>query len=196
MCTMLVHCTHAVETCNSLKCWLCGLSPQDPDRDCGPVDCAVKYRGARNFYRNTTGRCEQVAPCNTRGEDGVSIVAVSSNTVGFCFSTISIYIIHISNSSPVPLLILSYTSPAPLLHLSCTSPVPLLYLSYTSLIPLLYLSCTSPPAYSTMIGRLTSVIVLTGWRTMRSIRLRVTLKYRQPSIPPKPSILLVLSPPN
>ena len=51
---------------------------QDPDRDCRPVDCAVKYRGQRNFYRNSTGRCERVVHCNTKGKDGVSVVAVST----------------------------------------------------------------------------------------------------------------------
>ena len=51
---------------------------QDPDRGCRAVDCAVKYRGQRNFYRNSTGRCERVVHCNTRGKDGVSVVAVSN----------------------------------------------------------------------------------------------------------------------
>lgn len=50
---------------------------QDPDRSCSPVDCAIKYKGERNFYRDTTGRCEPVVPCHTRGDDGVTIVAVS-----------------------------------------------------------------------------------------------------------------------
>lgn len=51
---------------------------QDPDRGpCSPADCAIKYKGKRNFYRNSTGKCEAVVECNTRGEDGVSIIAVS-----------------------------------------------------------------------------------------------------------------------
>jgi len=40
---------------------------QDPDRNCTPVDCAIKYRGKRNFYRSSTGKCEKVVRCNTRG---------------------------------------------------------------------------------------------------------------------------------
>ena len=50
---------------------------QDPDRGCTPVDCAIKYRGRRSFYRNITGKCEPVVECNTRGNDGMTIVAVS-----------------------------------------------------------------------------------------------------------------------
>ena len=50
---------------------------QDPDRDCSPVDCAIKYHGNRNFYRNSTGKCEEVVDCDTRGKDGISVVAVS-----------------------------------------------------------------------------------------------------------------------
>jgi hypothetical protein len=57
---------------------------QDPDRDCTPVDCAVKYRGMRNFYRNTTGRCEKVTPCNTRGTDGLSVVAYYDRETNIC----------------------------------------------------------------------------------------------------------------
>ena len=49
---------------------------QDPDRGCSPVDCAIKYKGTRNFYRNATGKCEPVVPCNTRDKDGVTITAV------------------------------------------------------------------------------------------------------------------------
>lgn len=49
---------------------------QDPDRECSPVDCAIKYKGQRNFYRNKTGKCEHVVACDTRGRDGVEIVAV------------------------------------------------------------------------------------------------------------------------
>jgi len=48
---------------------------QDQDRNCTPVDCAIKYKGKRNFYRKTTGRCEKVVPCNTRGV-GNKVIAV------------------------------------------------------------------------------------------------------------------------
>lgn len=50
---------------------------QDPDRSCSPVDCAIKYQGKRNYYRNSTKKCEPVVQCDTRGSDGVSVVAVS-----------------------------------------------------------------------------------------------------------------------
>jgi hypothetical protein len=50
--------------------YTCSTVDRDPDRECRPVDCAVKYKGYRNFYRNATGRCEEVVPCDTRGEDG------------------------------------------------------------------------------------------------------------------------------
>ena len=54
---------------------------QDPDRGpCTPADCAIKYKGKRNFYRNSTGKCEPVVECNTRGDDDTSIVAVSHVT--------------------------------------------------------------------------------------------------------------------
>ncbi|XP_065908392.1 uncharacterized protein [Dysidea avara] len=45
----------------------CDGIDQDADRNCTPVDCAIKYKGKRNFYRNSTGKCEKVVPCNTRG---------------------------------------------------------------------------------------------------------------------------------
>ncbi len=50
---------------------------QDADRSCSPADCAIKYNGKRNYYRNSTGKCEKVTKCDTRGGDGVSVVAVS-----------------------------------------------------------------------------------------------------------------------
>ena len=57
---------------------------QDPDRSCTPVDCAIKYQGKRNYYRSSNGRCEKVVKCNTRGNDGVSVVAVSLLPMAQC----------------------------------------------------------------------------------------------------------------
>ncbi len=36
----------------------------------------IKYEGLRNFFRDSTKKCEEVVDCDTRGKDGVSIVAV------------------------------------------------------------------------------------------------------------------------
>ena len=46
-----------------------------------PVDCAIKYKGYRNFYRNKTGKCEPVVPCNTRGTDSITVTGVSQTNV-------------------------------------------------------------------------------------------------------------------
>ncbi|XP_003386285.2 PREDICTED: uncharacterized protein LOC100640200 [Amphimedon queenslandica] len=51
----------------------CSGLDQDRDRDCTPVDCAIKYKGRRSFYRKQTGKCEPVAPCHTRADDGITI---------------------------------------------------------------------------------------------------------------------------
>ena len=59
---------------------------QDPDRHCEPVDCAIKYRGFRSFYRNTTGKCEPVVPCHTRGADEISVIAVCHIVMYTCIS--------------------------------------------------------------------------------------------------------------
>eukprot|EP00731_Ephydatia_muelleri_P031931 Em0023g438a len=53
----------------------CSGVDQDPDRNCTPVDCAIKYKGQRNFYRNSTGKCEAVVHCSTLGKDGHTTVA-------------------------------------------------------------------------------------------------------------------------
>ena len=53
---------------------------KDADRNCTPVDCAIKYKGKRNFYRNSTGKCEKVVPCNTRGI-GNKVIAVRLDCV-------------------------------------------------------------------------------------------------------------------
>lgn len=53
----------------------CSGVDQDPDRNCSPVDCAIKYKGQRNFYRNSTGKCEAVVHCSTLGKDGLTTIA-------------------------------------------------------------------------------------------------------------------------
>lgn len=53
----------------------CSGIDQDPDRNCTPVDCAIKYKGQRNYYNNSIHKCESVVECNTRGSDGVTIIA-------------------------------------------------------------------------------------------------------------------------
>ena len=55
----------------------CYVVVQDPDRSCTPVDCAIKYEGLRNYFRNSTKKCEDVVDCDTQGPDGITIVAVS-----------------------------------------------------------------------------------------------------------------------
>ena len=43
---------------------------QDPQKDCRPVDCVEKYNGWRNFFRDSTGKCEVVHECYTKGKKG------------------------------------------------------------------------------------------------------------------------------
>lgn len=43
---------------------------QDPRKDCQPVDCVEKYNGWRNFFRDSTGKCEVVHECYTKGKKG------------------------------------------------------------------------------------------------------------------------------
>ena len=62
-----------------LAAWIMGFAPnkfrlnfcfQDPRDDCRPVDCVEKYNGWRNFFRNSTGKCEVVHECYTKGKIG------------------------------------------------------------------------------------------------------------------------------
>ena len=41
------------------------------------MDCAIKYQGQRNYYSNSINKCVEVVDCDTRGDDGISIVSVS-----------------------------------------------------------------------------------------------------------------------
>ncbi|KAM7436445.1 hypothetical protein ABFA07_013795 [Porites harrisoni] len=43
---------------------------RDPRKHCQPVDCVEKYNGWRNFFRNSTGKCEAVHECYTKGKKG------------------------------------------------------------------------------------------------------------------------------
>ncbi|KAJ7363436.1 hypothetical protein OS493_009590 [Desmophyllum pertusum] len=47
-----------------------GVDRVDPRKDCRPVDCVEKYNGWRNFFRNSTGKCEVVHDCYTKGKKG------------------------------------------------------------------------------------------------------------------------------
>ncbi|XP_064404951.1 uncharacterized protein LOC135350151 [Halichondria panicea] len=62
-------------TINDIDTPSCTGIDQDADRACSPADCAIKYKGRRNFYRNATGKCEAVVQCDTRGQDDIEIIA-------------------------------------------------------------------------------------------------------------------------
>ncbi|KAL9968671.1 hypothetical protein ACROYT_G020789 [Oculina patagonica] len=41
---------------------------RDPRNSCKPVDCVEKYNGWRNFFRESSGKCEVVHDCYTKGK--------------------------------------------------------------------------------------------------------------------------------
>lgn len=43
---------------------------RDPRKNCEPVDCVEKYNGWRNFFKNSTGKCEVIHECYTKGKEG------------------------------------------------------------------------------------------------------------------------------
>ena len=53
----------------------CGSADLDPERDCQPANCLLKYMGRRNFFNKYTLLCESVAECMTLSADRTEIVA-------------------------------------------------------------------------------------------------------------------------
>lgn len=79
--------------------WLVVLpAPQDPRKDCQPVDCVEKYNGWRNFFRNSTGKCEVIHECYTKGKKGElpEIVSMSDRQSRF---VLHVYVVSMSGIS-------------------------------------------------------------------------------------------------
>ncbi|KAH9381064.1 hypothetical protein HPB48_016673 [Haemaphysalis longicornis] len=50
----------------------------DPTRSCTPVLCDIKYNGVRNYFNETSQRCEPTANCwdDAEGEEMVTFEAI------------------------------------------------------------------------------------------------------------------------
>ncbi|XP_042148004.1 uncharacterized protein LOC8050995 isoform X2 [Ixodes scapularis] len=57
----------------------CRTPDLDPTRDCKPVLCDIKYNGLRNFFNETSFRCEPTANCWDTSDDEMVYLA-GSNT--------------------------------------------------------------------------------------------------------------------
>jgi len=56
------------------------------------VDCAIKYRGRRNYFNKKTAKGEPVIDCETRAKNGVDIIAVSPCIINM-LTTVYIYVV-------------------------------------------------------------------------------------------------------
>lgn len=45
------------------------------------MDCVEKYNGWRNFFKNSTGKCEVIHECYTKGKEGELPEIVSSSLI-------------------------------------------------------------------------------------------------------------------
>ncbi|CAN7981960.1 unnamed protein product, partial [Ixodes pacificus] len=56
----------------------CRTPDLDPTRDCKPVLCDIKYNGLRNFFNETSFRCEPTANCWDTSDDEMVYLAGSN----------------------------------------------------------------------------------------------------------------------
>lgn len=48
------------------------------------MDCVEKYNGWRNFFKNSTGKCEVIHECYTKGKEGELPEIVSASFMQYC----------------------------------------------------------------------------------------------------------------
>ena len=62
----------------------CSSVDLDPERECQPANCVLKYMGRRNFFNKNTLLCESVAECMTLSPDRTEIIAFYNSETNSC----------------------------------------------------------------------------------------------------------------
>ena len=62
----------------------CGSVDLDPERDCQPANCLLKYMGSRSFFNKNTLLCESVVECMTLSSDRTEITAFYDPAANLC----------------------------------------------------------------------------------------------------------------